>query len=85
LLASQEVETVKMQQLYERQSQKEAEIEISLMDKQILQDVLDARIKECRGLYGKVDSLNNNINNMQFNIKNFEYQKSDLEKRLNVR
>jgi chromosome segregation protein len=82
LLASQEAETVKMQRLYERQTQKEAEIRTSLMNKQMLQDALDAKTKEWRGLCGKVDSLNNNINNMQFDIKNFEYQKNDLEKRL---
>jgi chromosome segregation protein len=33
--------------------------------------VLDAKIKEWCGLCGKVDSLNN----MQFDIKIFEYQK----------
>jgi chromosome segregation protein len=82
LFASQEAETLKMQQLYERKAQKESEIRISLMDKQMLQDALDTKIKEWRSLCGKVDSLNNNINNMRSDIKNFEYQKNDLKKRL---
>ncbi|OEG70702.1 hypothetical protein ATZ36_17155 [Candidatus Endomicrobiellum trichonymphae] len=82
LLASQTEETAKVQQLYEQQAQKEAEIKISLTDKQTLQDALDAKMKEWRGLCGKVDGLNNEINNMQLDIKNFEYQKNDLEKRL---
>jgi chromosome segregation protein len=82
LLASQAVETAKMQQLYEQQAQKEAEIKISLTDKQTLQDLLDAKMREWRGLCSKVDGLNNEINNMQSDIKNFEYQKNDLKKRL---
>jgi chromosome segregation protein len=82
LLASQEEETAKIQQLYEQQVQKEVEIKISLTDKQTLQDTLDAKMKEWRGLCSKVDGLNNEINNMQLDIKKFEYQKNDLEKRL---
>ncbi|GHT15315.1 chromosome partition protein Smc [Endomicrobiia bacterium] len=82
LLATQETEAVKMHQLYEQQTQKEAEMRISLTDKQTLQDALDAKIKEWRGLCGKVDGLNSEIKNMQSDIKNFEYQKNNLKKRL---
>jgi chromosome segregation protein len=33
-------------------------------------------------LCDKIGGLNNETNNMQSDIKNFEYQKNDLEKRL---
>jgi|LQAB01.1.fsa_nt_gi chromosome segregation protein len=43
---------------------------------------LDAKIKEWHDLCSKIDGLNNKINNIQSDIKNFEYQKNDWEKRL---
>ncbi|MDR1103793.1 MAG: chromosome segregation protein SMC [Endomicrobium sp.] len=82
LLTSQETETVKIQQLYESQAQKEAEIQRSLTDRQSLQDTLDSKTNEWHDLRGKVDELNNEVNAMQVDLKNFEYQKNDLEKRL---
>ncbi|GHT56540.1 chromosome partition protein Smc [Endomicrobiia bacterium] len=82
LLASQRTETLKIQQMYEAQAQKEAEIQVSLTNKQILQDTLDAKTNELHDLRGKVDGLNNEVNAMQVDLKNFEYQKNDLEKRL---
>ena len=82
LLASQEKETVKIQRLYERQAQKETEMRISLTDKQTLQDALDAKTNEWRDLRGKVDGLSDQINAVQVDVKNFEYQKNDLKKRL---
>ncbi|MDR1433994.1 chromosome segregation protein SMC [Candidatus Endomicrobiellum devescovinae] len=82
LLTSQETETVKIQQLYESQAQKEVEIQSSLTDRQSLQDVLDSKTNEWHALRGKVDELNNEVNAMQIDLKNFEYQKNDLEKRL---
>ena len=82
LLTSQETETVKIQQLYESQAQKEVEIQSSLTDRQSLQDVLDSKTNEWHDLRGKVDELNNEVNAMQVDLKNFEYQKNDLEKRL---
>ncbi|MDR2811700.1 MAG: chromosome segregation protein SMC, partial [Endomicrobium sp.] len=82
LLTSQETETVKIQQLYESQAQKETEIQGSLTDRQSLQDILDSKTNEWYDLHGKVDELNNEINAMQIDLKNFEYQKNDLEKRL---
>jgi chaperonin cofactor prefoldin len=33
-------------------------------------------------LRSEVDKLNSEVNNLQINLKNFEYQKNDLEKRL---
>ncbi|MDR1942957.1 MAG: chromosome segregation protein SMC [Endomicrobium sp.] len=82
LLTSQETETVKIQQLYESQAQKEAEIQHSLTDRQSLQDTLDSKTNEWHDLRGKVDELHNEVNAMQVDLKNFEYQKNDLEKRL---
>ncbi|MDR3256049.1 MAG: chromosome segregation protein SMC [Endomicrobium sp.] len=82
LLASQETETVKIQQLYEQQAQREAGMQASLTDKQKLQDAIDAKTNECHDLHGKVDVLNNEMNVMQVDLKNFEYQKNDLETRL---
>jgi chromosome segregation protein len=81
-LTSQETETLKIQQLYESQAQKEAEIQHSLTDRQSLQDTLDSKTNECHDLRSKVDELNNEVNAMQVDLKNFEYQKNDLEKRL---
>ncbi|MDR2399407.1 MAG: chromosome segregation protein SMC [Endomicrobium sp.] len=82
LLTSQETETIKIQQLYESQAQKEAEIRISLAERQSTQDTLDSKTNEWHDLRSKVDGLNNEVNAMQVDLKNFEYQKSDLEKRL---
>jgi chromosome segregation protein len=82
LLTSQETETLKIQQLYEDQAQKEAEIQVSLTNKQTLQDTLDAKTNEWHDLRDKVDGLNSEVNVMQIDLKNFEYQKNDLEKRL---
>ncbi|MDR2644956.1 MAG: chromosome segregation protein SMC [Endomicrobium sp.] len=82
LLTSQETETVKIQQLYESQAQKEAEIQHSLIDRESLQDILDSKTNEWHDLRGKVDELNNEVNAMQVDLKNFEYQKNDLKKRL---
>jgi chromosome segregation protein len=81
-LTSQETETLKIQQLYESQAQKEAEIRHSLTDRQSLQDTLDSKTNECHDLRSKVDELNNEVNAMQVDLKNSEYQKNDLEKRL---
>ncbi|MDR3307208.1 MAG: chromosome segregation protein SMC [Endomicrobium sp.] len=82
LFTSQETETVKIEQLYESQAQKEAEIQLSLTDRQTTQDTLDSKTNEWHDLRGKVDGLNNEVNAMQVDLKNFEYQKNDLEKRL---
>ena len=82
LLTSQETETLKIQQLYESQAQKEAEIQHSLTDRESLQDILDSKTNEWHDLRGKVDEVNNEVNAMQVDLKNFEYQKNDLEKRL---
>jgi chromosome segregation protein len=79
---SQETETRKIQQLYEIQAQKEAEIQHSLTDRESMQDTLDSKTKEWQDLRGKLDELNNEINAMQVDLKNFEYQKNDFEKRL---
>jgi chromosome segregation protein len=81
-LTSQETETFKIQQLYERQIQKEGEIQHSLTDRQSLQDTLDSKTNECYDLRSKVDELNNEVNAMQVDLKNFEYQRNNLEKRL---
>jgi chromosome segregation protein len=82
LLISQETQTVKIQQLYEIQAQKEAEIQLSLTDRQNIQDTLNSKTDELHNLRSKVDVLNNEVNSMQGDLKNFEYQKNDLEKRL---
>jgi chromosome segregation protein len=81
-LASQETETSKIQQLYENQTQKEAEIQNFLTDKQNMQDILDSKTNEWHNLRGKIDELNNKVNTIQVDLKNFEYQKNDLQKRL---
>ena len=82
LLTLQETETVKIQQLYEDQAQKKVAIQVSLTDKQTLQDTLDSKTNEWHSLRSKVDELNSEVNSMQVDLKNFEYQKNDLEKRL---
>ncbi|MDR3274759.1 MAG: chromosome segregation protein SMC [Endomicrobium sp.] len=82
LTVSQETETIKMQELYKEQAQKESEMQISLKDKQSLQDTIDVKTSEWHDLRSKTDILNNEVNVMQVDLKNFEYQKSDLENRL---
>jgi chromosome segregation protein len=81
-LTSQETETVKIGQLYEERAKKEAEIQILLGAKQTLQDDIDAKTGEWHELRNKTEILNGEINAMQVDLKNFEYQKNDLEKRL---
>lgn len=82
LLSSQEAETVKIQQLYESQTQKESEIQFFLNDKQSVQDTLASKINEFGGLRTRVEGLNSQINAIQLNLKNLEYQKADLGNRL---
>jgi chromosome segregation protein len=82
ILTLQETETVKVQQLYEEQAKKESEIQLSLNDKEGLQESIDSKTNEWHELRGKVDALNGEMNSMQVDLKNFDYQKSDLEKRL---
>ncbi|MCL1972251.1 MAG: chromosome segregation protein SMC [Endomicrobia bacterium] len=82
LLTTQETETVKIQQHYEEQAQKEALIQVSLNDRQKLQDDIDDKTNAWHEMRGKVDDLNVEMNAMQVDLKNFEYQRSDLEKRL---
>lgn len=82
LLTSQETETIKIQQYYEEQAKKEAEIQLSLTDKENLQDSIDAKTDTWHEMRSKADALNAEVNAMQIDLKNFEYQKNDLEKRL---
>lgn len=82
LLTTQETETVKIQQQYEEQAQKDAFIQVSLNDKQKLQDDIDAKTTSWHEMRSKVDDLSAEMNAMQVDLKNFEYQKGDLEKRL---
>jgi chromosome segregation protein len=82
LLTSQGTETIRIRQLYEEQAQKEVEIQFFLADKQTLQDRLNVKTNEWHSLRGKIDDLNNKVSAMQVDLKNFEYRKNDLEKRL---
>ena len=82
LLTSQETETIKIQQHYEEQAQKEAMMQVSLNDKQTLQDTIDEKTNFWHEMRNKVDVLNNEMNAIQVDLKNFEYQHNDLEKRL---
>ncbi|MCL2335267.1 MAG: chromosome segregation protein SMC, partial [Endomicrobia bacterium] len=82
LLTAQETETVKIQQHYEEQAKKEAEIQLSLSDRQSIQENIDAKSDAWHELRNKADALNSEMSAMQVDLKNFEYQKSDLEKRL---
>jgi len=82
LLTTQETETLKIQQHYEEQAKKEAEMQLSLSDKQSLQDAINAKSDVWHETRNKADALNAEMNDMQVDLKNFEFQKSDLEKRL---
>ncbi|MCL2390355.1 MAG: hypothetical protein FWC88_02900, partial [Endomicrobia bacterium] len=82
VLTLQETETVKIRQLYEEQAKKESEIQLSLSDKEGFQENIDSKTSAWHDLRNKVDALNNEMNSMQVDLKNFDYQKNDLEKRL---
>ncbi|MDR2192127.1 MAG: chromosome segregation protein SMC [Endomicrobium sp.] len=82
LLTLQESETVKIQQLYEQQAQKEAEVQVFLSDRENLQNAIDEKTDAWHEMRAKSDALNNEISAIQVDLKNYEYQKSDLEKRL---
>lgn len=75
-------ETAKLQALYEEQTSKETQIQVSLTDKQTLQEMLDTSTDKTCTLRSTVESSNNAVNSMQVDLKNFEYQKNDLEQRL---
>jgi chromosome segregation protein len=82
LTAKVKQETAKIQALYEEKASKETQIQISLTDKQTLQDVLDENSQQIHALRSKMEELNNIVNSMQMDLKNFEFQKNDLEQRL---
>ncbi|MDR1926741.1 MAG: chromosome segregation protein SMC [Endomicrobium sp.] len=82
LLTSKRTEAIRIRQLYEEHAKKEVAIQILLTGKQTLQDRLNAKTNEWHSLRGKIDDLNNKVNVMQVDLKNFEYRKNDLEKRL---
>ncbi|MDR2645081.1 MAG: chromosome segregation protein SMC [Endomicrobium sp.] len=82
LVTSAQEETAKIQVLYEDQANKEAQIQVSLADKQTLQETLDADSDKMHDLRSKVEELNNVVSSMQIDLKNFEYQKNDLEQKL---
>jgi chromosome segregation protein len=81
-LNSQENETIKIQNLYEDQAQKDAESQVVLSDKENLQSEIEQKNLEVRELRTKVENSNLEVNKIQVDLKNFEYQKSELEKRL---
>ncbi|MDR3071105.1 MAG: chromosome segregation protein SMC [Endomicrobium sp.] len=82
LLALQKTETINLQQLYKSQTQKELEIQNYLTEKQKLQDELDVKTGKWHDLTNKVDGLRNDLNSRKVDLKNFEYQKNDMENRL---
>ncbi|MCL2485679.1 MAG: AAA family ATPase [Endomicrobia bacterium] len=77
-----ETETIKIQHLYEEQAKKESEIHLSLNDKEGLQETIDYKTNEWHELRNRIDLLKNEMDSMQLDLKTFDYQKSDLEKRL---
>ncbi|AKL97693.1 chromosome segregation protein SMC [Endomicrobium proavitum] len=82
LLTTQETETVKIQQLYEQQAQKDGEIQLFLGDRENLQNEIDEKTASWHELRSRVDALKNEVDSMQVDLKNFEYQKNNLEARL---
>jgi len=82
LAKSQETEAEKIRQLREEQARRESELQISLACKQTLQNTLDSKRGKWRDLRYKLDTLNSEINTVQIALKNFEYQKDDLQKKL---
>jgi len=82
LAESQESEAAKIRQLCEEQSQKESDLQVSLACKQTLQNTLDAKTNKWRDLRYKLDTLSSEINAVQIALKNFEYQKDDLLRKL---
>jgi len=82
LIISRQTETARMQELCEEQRKKESKMQGFLTDKQAIQAELDTKTSELRDLQSKLDGLRTEINTMQIDIKNFEYQKDDSEKKL---
>jgi len=82
LFASRQKETARIQQLCEEESKKESGMQVFLADKQTVQTALDIKTNELRDLQNKANDLKIRINTMQIDIKNFEFQKSDSEKKL---
>ncbi|MDR3125162.1 MAG: chromosome segregation protein SMC [Endomicrobium sp.] len=82
LVTSAQEQTAKIQGLYKDQAIKEAQIQVSLADKQTLQEALDTYSDKIHDLHPKVEELNNVVSSIQIDLKNFKYQKNDLEQRL---
>ncbi|GMO65842.1 MAG: hypothetical protein Nk1A_3430 [Endomicrobiia bacterium] len=82
LVVSHQAERKRVQQLFEKQSERELEIRVSLTDKQAFQIMLNTKIDELCNLQSKIDSINSEINTMQINLKSLEYQKNDSERKL---
>jgi len=53
-----------------------------LNEKQVFQDLIDDKDEEYNELRSSADSLNSQVNDMQVDLKNFEFQRTNLHTRL---
>ncbi|MDR2772003.1 MAG: chromosome segregation protein SMC [Elusimicrobiota bacterium] len=82
LLNVQETETEKIKNLHEERAEKEAYLQTFLAQKDDLQTQIDTKTETSHELKTKTDQLNGEINSMQIDLKNFEFQRNNLSQKL---
>ncbi|MDR3111832.1 MAG: AAA family ATPase [Elusimicrobiota bacterium] len=78
----QETETEKMQKFLKEQEEKETQIQVLLNEREELQTAIDLKSDQVRLLRAKTDTLKSELDAIQVDLKNFEFQSEDLKKRL---
>ncbi|MDR3049982.1 MAG: chromosome segregation protein SMC [Elusimicrobiota bacterium] len=82
LLTANELEVKKIQDLHEKRAEIESQIQAILNEKQAFQDSIDSKNDEYDNLRTINDELNNQVSAMQIDLKNFEFQRTNLYSRL---
>ncbi|MDR1952417.1 MAG: chromosome segregation protein SMC [Elusimicrobiota bacterium] len=82
LLTVRQTETDKIENLHEQRATKEADIQISLGQKDELQRFIDEKTETLYELRNKTEQFNAEINALQIDLKNFEFQKNNLSQKL---
>ena len=82
LLNSQNEEAEKITALHEDRAEKEAQIQICLSDKDELQRAIDDKNESLFEMRKNTEALNGRINDLQVELKNFEFQSENLNQKL---
>jgi chromosome segregation protein len=78
----QQAESVRLKELHQEQSQKEIEVQMSLAERQELMQALDSRNAGLHDMRQQVETLKQDIHNLQMEQRSFELQKQNMDTRL---